>query len=65
MLLPFILLGFIAFTFCEIVSPTNTYNVTLPEPNAPYVAGQMLPISYTLPDNINLPKCKALLKHNE
>lgn len=42
----------------EVISPSHTYNVTLPEPNAPYVAGQMLPISYTLPDEANLPNCK-------
>jgi hypothetical protein len=41
---------------CEVISPSHNYNVTLPEPNAPYVAGQMLPISYTLPDDTNLPK---------
>lgn len=43
---------------CEVLSPSHNYNVTLPEPNAPYVAGQMLPISYTLPDDTNLPNRK-------
>ncbi|RCI07032.1 hypothetical protein CU098_013925 [Rhizopus stolonifer] len=38
----------------EIVSPSRNFNVTLPEPNTPYVAGQMLPISYTLPDDDKL-----------
>jgi hypothetical protein len=42
----------------DVPSPSHTFNVTLPEPNAPYVAGQMLPISYTLPDDTNLPNCK-------
>ncbi|KAI8368870.1 hypothetical protein EDC96DRAFT_422794, partial [Choanephora cucurbitarum] len=44
----------------EIVSPTRNFNVTLPEPNAPYVAGQMLPISYTIPDNDRLPSLLSL-----
>lgn len=42
----------------DVPSPSHTFNVTLPEPNAPYVAGQMLPISYTLPDDTDLPNCK-------
>lgn len=42
----------------EVTSPSHNYNVTLPEPNAPYVAGQMLPISYTIPDEANLPSRK-------
>ncbi|KAI8982278.1 hypothetical protein BDF20DRAFT_810154, partial [Mycotypha africana] len=44
----------------EVVSPSHTYNVTLPVPNAPYVAGQMLPIAYTLPDDADLPKRLSL-----
>jgi hypothetical protein len=53
----------VCFLLCSLVaadvpSPSHNFNVTLPEPNAPYVAGQMLPISYTLPDDTNLPNCK-------
>ncbi|KAF1801370.1 hypothetical protein V8B55DRAFT_1389517 [Mucor lusitanicus] len=44
----------------DVPSPSHNYNVTLPEPNAPYVAGQMLPISYTLPDDTNLPNLLSL-----
>jgi hypothetical protein len=40
----------------QVESPSHNYNVTLPEPNTPYVAGQMLPISYTLPNDANLSK---------
>lgn len=52
----------ITFTYGEVISPSHNYNVTLPEPNAPYVAGQMLPISYTLPDDTNLPKRELELR---
>ncbi|KAI9475857.1 MAG: hypothetical protein EXX96DRAFT_574931 [Benjaminiella poitrasii] len=48
------------FVLAEVRSPSLTYNVTLPEPNGLYVAGQMLPISYTLPDDPNLPKLLSL-----
>lgn len=51
---------FISFTYGEIVSPTHNYNVTLPEPNAPYVAGQMLPIAYTSPADANIEKRKYI-----
>ncbi|CAO3689234.1 hypothetical protein G6F70_004849 [Rhizopus microsporus] len=45
----------VLFFFCfQGLLALSTFNVTLPEPNAPYVAGQMLPISYTLPDDPNL-----------
>lgn len=53
-----ILLGLVK---ADVPSPSHNFNVTLPEPNAPYVAGQMLPISYTLPDDTNLPNCKKFL----
>lgn len=49
----------------EIVSPTRNFNVTLPEPNTPYVAGQMLPISYTLPDNDKLPTRRVYINYIE
>ncbi|RCH95803.1 hypothetical protein CU097_012520 [Rhizopus azygosporus] len=45
----------VLFFFCfQGLLALSTFNVTLPEPNAPFVAGQMLPISYTLPDDPNL-----------
>lgn len=50
----------ITFTYGEVVSPTHNYNVTLPEPNAPYVAGQMLPIAYTSPADANIEKLLQL-----
>ncbi|KAI7905719.1 uncharacterized protein BX663DRAFT_583967 [Cokeromyces recurvatus] len=50
----------IDLVFAMVQSPSLTYNVTLPEPNGLYVAGQMLPISYTLPDNADLPKLLSL-----
>lgn len=47
------------FFFCfQGLLALSTFNVTLPEPNAPFVAGQMLPISYTLPDDPNLSRSK-------
>ncbi|KAI8878906.1 hypothetical protein K501DRAFT_147548, partial [Backusella circina FSU 941] len=46
--------------YAQVQSPSHNYNVTLPEPNTPYVAGQMLPISYTLPNDANLSKQLAL-----
>jgi len=54
----FVLLVLFRLVKADVPSPSHNYNVTLPEPNAPYVAGQMLPISYTLPDDTNLPNCK-------
>jgi hypothetical protein len=58
-----LLLSLLSFlVFADVESPSHNFNVTLPEPNAPYVAGQMLPISYTLPDDPNLPSRKSILK---
>ncbi|GAA5816607.1 hypothetical protein MFLAVUS_010137 [Mucor flavus] len=59
--LVFVLFSILSSLVCsEVLSPSHNYNVTLPEPNAPYVAGQMLPISYTLPDDTNLPNLLQL-----
>ncbi|KAI7869375.1 hypothetical protein BDF14DRAFT_1701739, partial [Spinellus fusiger] len=44
----------------QVISPSHTYNVTAPEPNAPYVAGQVLPVRYTLVDDAKLPNLLAL-----
>lgn len=54
----FVFIVLLGLVKADVPSPSHNYNVTLPEPNAPYVAGQMLPISYTLPDDTNLPNCK-------
>ncbi|CEP08822.1 hypothetical protein [Parasitella parasitica] len=56
----FLCLVLFSLAKADVPSPSHTYNVTLPEPNAPYVAGQMLPISYTLPDDANLPNLLSL-----
>lgn len=57
----FVLFSVLSSLVCaEVLSPSHNFNVTLPEPNAPYVAGQMLPISYTLPDDTNLPNRKYI-----
>ncbi|KAI8638113.1 hypothetical protein BD408DRAFT_374020 [Parasitella parasitica] len=56
----FIYLVILGLVKADVPSPSHNYNVTLPEPNAPYVAGQMLPISYTLPDDANLPNLLSL-----
>ncbi|KAI8978507.1 hypothetical protein BDB01DRAFT_837427 [Pilobolus umbonatus] len=57
-----LILLFVYFSLaaCEVISPSHNYNVTLPEVNAPYVAGQMLPISYTLPDDTSLSNSLSL-----
>ncbi|KAI8391672.1 uncharacterized protein BYT42DRAFT_557669 [Radiomyces spectabilis] len=50
----------ISRAFGQVTSPTHTYNITSPDPNAFYVAGQILPITYTLVDNPNLPTLLSL-----
>lgn len=54
----FICCNILIIVSADVLSPSHNYNVTLPESNAPYVAGQMLPIAYTLPDDTNLPNRK-------
>ncbi|KAL0089258.1 hypothetical protein J3Q64DRAFT_1727781 [Phycomyces blakesleeanus] len=55
-----VLLMAIGVVSSQVISPSHTYNVTAPEPNAPYVAGQVLPVRYTLVDDIKLPNLLSL-----
>ncbi|KAI7898904.1 uncharacterized protein BX663DRAFT_523201 [Cokeromyces recurvatus] len=42
----------IAAATAQVTAPTQNYNVSSPVPNGPYVAGQILPCTIRVLDNI-------------
>ncbi|KAI8092595.1 uncharacterized protein BX664DRAFT_347871 [Halteromyces radiatus] len=46
--------------WAQVQATNRRFNVTAPIPDSPYVAGQIVPVTYTLPDDANLPSVLGL-----